>query len=157
MKHLIAVYEVENDKTIEEMRLKFQEAKSVAMTPGAKIRHLATGETAFVPYARWFNEESSTSWNKPPFVEYNWLFLRQHQNWANDILMARGHVFLNDIHDVLGLSRTAMGQIVGWTYEEGARIDFGCWEQENTPLDPHADGAILLDFNVQGPILYALA
>jgi hypothetical protein len=53
------------------------------------------------------------------------------------------------------MSQTAIGAMIGWIYEEGVGIDFGCWEQEKAP--PRDDGAILLDFNVQGPILHALA
>lgn len=110
-------------------------------------------------YARWFDSESSSSWSKPEFEEYNWLFLRSQQNWANDMLKARGYLFLNEVYGMLGLTHTSAGQIVGWIYERDNEVgdnyvDFRCWDQEEVPLEFNngRDGAILLDFNVDGPI-----
>lgn len=164
MKHMVVVYEIEDDNAdISEMLPKFPHAKSMHMTSGVKLRQVGTGEEAFIPYARWFEAESSTSWNKPEYEEYNWLFLRSQQNWANDMLRARGHIMLNEVYDSLGLSRTTLGAVVGWTYalhkevdpSQPNFVDFGCWEQEGKSFDAKP-GAILLDFNVQGPILHAL-
>jgi hypothetical protein len=81
--------------------------------------------------------------------EYSRLFLRSQQNWANDLLRARGHVFLNEIHDMLGLPRTTQGQLEGWLHNdsaEGDQIDFGCWDQTSDT------GAIQLKFNTTGVI-----
>lgn len=112
-------------------------------------------------YARWFDEESSNNYTAPPMDEYNWIFLRNQQNWANDMLRARGHVFLNEVYGMLGLEHTSAGAIVGWVYDRNNDvgdnyIDFGCWGQEhdNQPLDffNGRDHGILLDFNVDGPI-----
>lgn len=155
MKTVVFVYEIDDDETIPDI----PGAKVVysGSATGIKVRQLGTGEEAFIRYARWFEEESSTNWSKPLFHEYNWLFLRTQQNWANDMLRARGHLFLNDVHDVLGMSRTALGAIVGWVYTEDSVVDFGCWEQQRNPLGARIDGAILLDFNVQGSILQHLA
>jgi len=110
-------------------------------------------------YARWFDKENN-NWNAPPFDEHNWLFLRTQQNWANDMLRARGHLFLNEVYGMLGLSHTSAGSIVGWIYDrENDRgdnyVDFGCWgEDDGRPLDffNGREGSILLDFNVDGPI-----
>lgn len=112
-------------------------------------------------YARWFDEMSSINWTGPPQDEYNWIFLRNQQNWANDMLRARGHVFLNEVYSLLGLDHTSAGSIVGWVYDrENDRgdnyIDFGCWGQQfdKQPLDffNGREFGILLDFNVDGPI-----
>jgi hypothetical protein len=112
-------------------------------------------------YARWFDEESSSCWSAPPYEEYNWMHLRQAQNWLNDMLRSRGYVFLNEAYGQLGLSHTPAGQIVGWIYDprnpEAAGdnyIDFGCWDQQENPLgfNNGREGAILVDFNVDGPI-----
>lgn len=111
-------------------------------------------------YARWFDEENP-NWNKVPYDENNWLFLRTQQNWANDFLRARGHLFLNEVYSMLGLAHTSAGAAVGWLYDRNNEvgdnfIDFGCWGQkdDNQPLDFYngREGGILLDFNVDGPI-----
>ena len=110
-------------------------------------------------YARWFDEENS-NWHAPPMDEYNWLWLRTQQNWANDMLRARGHLFLNEVYSMIGLSHTSAGSIVGWVYdrfnERGDNyVDFGCWgKNDGQPLDffNGREGSILLDFNVDGPI-----
>ncbi len=58
---------------------------------------------------------------------------------------------------------TEAGCVVGWMWdsENGDQyIDFGCWKDaERGGLDPFhvgADGSILLDFNVDGPIFKKL-
>lgn len=110
-------------------------------------------------YARFF-DELSMCWERNP--EYNLAFLRCQQNYANDMLNARGHVFLNEIYDRLGLERTTAGQSVGWMregpYSDGF-IDFGIWDASNPKAIDFVngrEGAILLDFNVDGPILNLL-
>jgi hypothetical protein len=114
-------------------------------------------------YKAWF-DKNSNSWSSPQFGEYNWMFLRHQQNWANDLLRARGHLFLNEIRNLLGLPHTAIGAIVGWVYSEvkpengGNFVDFGCWSQEDAPIEDAPEGeGILLNFNVQGSILHHLA
>lgn len=111
-------------------------------------------------YARWF-DESCSSWNPPPYDTHNYLFLRNQQNWANDMLKARGHLFLNEAYSMVGLSHTSAGAIVGWVYDRDNDrgdnyVDFGCWDRETGEAAPFfnngRDGAILLDFNVDGPI-----
>lgn len=115
------------------------------------------------PIERTFDKKSSRSWSPPNLAEYNWLFLRQQQNWANDMLQARGFVFLNDVLDTLGLSRMPIGQLVGWIYGKDTSgdnfVDFGCWGQqheEESPEDQGQDWSIALKFNVDGVILNCL-
>lgn len=110
-------------------------------------------------YARWFDGESSANWSTPEYMEYNWQFLRTQQNWANDMLHRRGHMTLNEVFTMLGLSHTSAGAVVGWIYSRDNeigdnQIDFGCWDQVGNPLDfaNGREGAILLDFNVDGPV-----
>lgn len=121
--------------------------------------HAAPGELS--GYARWWDEESSRSWNDPNSPQgetYNRLFLRNQQNWCNDMLRARGHVFLNEVYSCIGLTHTSAGAIVGWVYDRNNDrgdnyIDFGCWERDEiSSFHNGRDGAILLDFNVDGPI-----
>jgi hypothetical protein len=110
-------------------------------------------------YARWF-DETNNNWHAKPFEDHNYLFLRTQQNWANDMLHARGHLFLNEVYSMLGLAHTSAGAIVGWVYQRDNEIgdnyvDFGCWGPDGGRPDDFYnghEGAILLDFNVDGPI-----
>jgi len=115
---------------------------------GTMAKQLGTDAVASLFYSYWF-DENSHHFTKAPHAEYNKLFLRFQQNWANDMLRDRGHLFLNEIFDVLGLPRSKVGSLVGWIYEEGVHVDFGA----NTPRE---DGSIMLDFNVQGVIVHKL-
>lgn len=107
-------------------------------------------------YARFF-QEGNKNWS--PVPEYNIMFLRGMQNSLNDQLRSRGHVFLNEVYDELGLERSTAGQIVGWVWdsEDGDNyIDFGIFtDKSRTRVHDFVMGreqVILLDFNVDGPI-----
>lgn len=105
-------------------------------------------------FAKFF-DEYSTQWQKS--AETNLYFLRLQQNHANDMLRARGHVFLNEVYDMLGLPRTKEGSIYGWVMNgDGTTvIDFGIYNIENPAGRAFVNGyekAILLDFNVTGII-----
>jgi hypothetical protein len=106
------------------------------------------------PYARFFDEHSD-NWSKTP--EYNLLFLKSQQNYANDLLHSRGHVFLNDIYDMLGIPRSQAGQVVGWVISKDGDnfIDFGLYDHASEGAHLFVNGfetSILLDFNVDGVI-----
>lgn len=105
-------------------------------------------------YARFF-DESCAEWSKSP--EYNMAYLRSRQNYFNDMLRARGHVFLNEVYDALGIPRTDAGQVVGWVIgKDGDNyVDFGVFDRNNPGARAFVNGYernILLDFNVQGVI-----
>lgn len=105
-------------------------------------------------FAKFF-DEYSTQWQKS--AETNLYFLRLQQNHANDMLRARGHVFLNEVYDMLGLPRTKEGSIYGWVMNgDGTTVvDFGIYNIENPAGRAFVNGyekAILLDFNVTGII-----
>jgi hypothetical protein len=106
-------------------------------------------------YARFF-DNSSASWSKEP--EYNLIFLQCQQNYANDLLRARGHVFLNDVYDMLGIPRSKAGAVVGWILSPNGDTDnfinFGVFDDRERTRDfvNGFEGAILLDFNVDGII-----
>lgn len=76
------------------------------------------------------------------------MFLRNQQNWANDTLRARGHLFVNEVLDLLDIPRTPRGQLDGWLYTDTERdqVDFGCWDQE---VDQES---IELKLNITGEI-----
>lgn len=116
---------------------------------------MKVGERSVSMYARFF-DSSSSSWS--PLPEYNVVFLRSQQNYLNDRLKAKGHVFLNEVYDALGIERTPAGAVVGWLWKgDGDNyIDFGIFNREMQPQ--HYDfftgreNAVLLDFNVDGEI-----
>lgn len=95
-------------------------------------------------YARVFDERSPKWIN---VKEADKLFLKVQERYANDLLKARGYLFLNDVYDILGFPRTAIGQVVGWIYDEKDAngdnfVSFGKYRDE-----------FILDFNVDGEIL----
>lgn len=93
------------------------------------------------PWARIFNE-TNPNWEAQP--EYNQIFIKAVQNYLNDKLKARGHVFLNEVYDQLGFKRTSIGQLVGWLPDDNKPgIVF------NIILH---DGSIVIDFNIEGSI-----
>lgn len=107
-------------------------------------------------YARFFDPMSS-SWNKEP--EYNRIFLQCQQNYANDLLHSRGHVFLNEVYDMLGVPRSQAGAVVGWVLSKNGETDnyvsFGIFDDKTQQIRDFVngrEGAILLDFNVDGVI-----
>jgi hypothetical protein len=80
-------------------------------------------------YAKFF-DELSTHWSKTP--EYNLMFLKAQQNFANDLLHSRGHVFLNEVYDMLDIPRTQAGAVVGWVDGQGDNcIDFGIFDEND--------------------------
>jgi hypothetical protein len=109
-------------------------------------------------YARFF-DESSTSWQKQP--EYNRMFLKSQEAWANQRLTAHGFVFLNEVLDDLGLPRCQVGQMVGWRKDAAERgtgdgfIDFGIdniADENSRAFTNGLEHTVLLDFNVDGVI-----
>ncbi len=108
------------------------------------------------PYARYF-DSSSTQWSPTP--DYNLTFLKCTQNYANDILNTKSHIFLNEVYDMLGIPRSKEGQIVGWVKgNRDSYVDFGIFDGENQDKRQFVNGildSILLDFNVDG-IVYDL-
>jgi Family of unknown function (DUF6353) len=107
-------------------------------------------------YARFF-DSYSTSWSKEP--EYNLIFLRCQQNYANDLLRSRGHVFLNEVYDMLGIQRSKAGAVVGWLLSPNGSTDnfinFGVFDGQSDKARDFVngiEGSILLDFNVDGVI-----
>lgn len=117
-------------------------------------------------YARFFekytmDEEGNSILNPhwEPNNEYNLMFIKAQESYANDLLKAKKRLFLNDVYEMLGLPTTKAGQVVGWVYDPEHPIgdnyvDFGLY-QDNLSYSDYANGldpAILLDFNVDGNI-----
>lgn len=108
-------------------------------------------------YARFF-DAASENFAKDP--EYNMMFLRRQQDYANEMLKARGHLFLNEVYDLLDIPRSKAGQVVGWVYNKNGNtkgdnyVDFGLYrnDQGTRRFVNGLEYNILLDFNVDGVI-----
>ena len=107
-------------------------------------------------YAKCF-DSSCINWENDP--DYNKMFLTRQQNWANDKLKAQGHLFLNEVYDMLGFPRTKAGTIIGWVFDPDGDgdnyVDFGIFNIYNETSRDFVNGYeknIWLDFNVDGVI-----
>lgn len=111
---------------------------------------------ALSPYARIIAEESSTCWD--PNEDYTSQNIAAVQLWANRRLERKGHLFLNEVYDQLGLSRTREGAVVGWLKNgEGDNyVSFGDFDASiyRVPSDDYTrvDSNFIVDFNVDGVI-----
>lgn len=136
-----------------------------------KTTVLGLGNLSESPYTEVFDERSRF-FTKEPLGNSNFLQIRQ--NWATDKLRAQGHLYLNEVLDLLGLPRTEAGSHVGWVYfhddERQKRIDAGLPVGDNYVDfgvflgDPEWVEALLngnekyavLDFNCDGMINHIL-
>lgn len=91
--------------------------------------------------------------------EYNLMFLKAQERYANDLLRSKKRLFLNEVYEMLGLPRSKAGQVVGWVYDPenpsgDNYVDFGLYADNLTYSDfvNEFEPAILLDFNVDGNI-----
>ena len=121
-------------------------------------------------YARYY-DDSCDGWSDD--AEYNLMFLKAQQQYANDKLIAQGYLFLNDVYSMLGIQPSKAGQIVGWVYDTknpmgDNYIDFGIYDVKiagyrndmtndsiNEERRDFVNGyrpSILLDFNVDGNV-----
>lgn len=148
------VIEAYGEEVDERMRYDTETVEIIDGETGKIISQVRVGPDEPSMYARFFDEYCS-SWSKDP--EYNRTFLIHQQNYANDLLKVRGHVFLNEIYDVLGMERTRAGSVVGWIVSKDGDnyIDFGIWNNDDSQIRDFVngrEGSILLDFNVDGII-----
>lgn len=112
----------------------------------------------YSPYAK-FYDDGCIGWEKDP--ELNLMFLRRQQDAATERLKSQGYLFLNDVYDMVGIPRTKAGQVVGWIYDEKHPVgdnfvDFGIYDVKKEVNRNFVNGyerTIILDFNVDGPIL----
>lgn len=144
------------------------DAKGKEKTVKETVEVVSSDLDGYSEFARFF-DESCKEWESDP--EYNMSFLIGMQARANDLLKAKGYLFLNDVYDMLGIPRTKAGQIVGWTYDANTSasktvdengdpvgdgfIDFGIFnaKRANQRFVNGYEPTILLDFNVEGNVL----
>lgn len=98
--------------------------------------------------------------------EMNVATIRTIEKRANDELRAKGHLFLNDVYNMLGFEDTSVGAVVGWSLDDKAKetyVDFGIFNGTDDPWDFEAnepwDGTtpLYLKFNVDGIIYDRIA
>ena len=117
----------------------------------------AADPNMYSDYARFF-DESCAAWKNDP--EYNLMFLKAQQQYANDLLKSRGRLFLNEVYRMLGIDESKAGQVVGWIYDPECPVgdnfvDFGIYDMSKERVRAFVNGYesnILLDFNVDGNI-----
>lgn len=118
-------------------------------------------------YARYFDNLCTgyqDTGNREIDHEHNLKFLKMQQKFATQRLQSVGHLFLNEVYDMLGIPRTSAGAIVGWVYDEKNPVgdnfvDFGIYDKYSANARDFVNGrdnVILLDFNVDGPIYQLL-
>lgn len=105
-------------------------------TPADLLRIKAASQ-----YGRVF-DSSNRHWSRDP--RNNETFVRAQLGYAQDLLNARGHIFLNELSDMLGFPRTSSGQLVGWL----ASKDDGTIKWKMIPLDE----GFIIEFTTQGII-----
>lgn len=116
----------------------------------------------YSPYARIFDEGHSAYMKD---AEQNKFYLLARQAQANDRLKSRGHLFLNEVYEMLGFPLTKAGAVVGWIYDPKEPmgdnfVDFGIYEVCREKAVDFVNGyerSFILDFNVVGDITDALA
>ena len=143
-------------KTVVDEDGKKEKVKEVVAVPAVD----GWDPSQYSPYARKF-DETHPQWTKNP--EMNRYYLKCRQAQANDMLKSHGHLFLNEVYDMMGFPRTKAGAVVGWLYDPkrpelgDSYVDFGMYEiQEGEDFDDYTKSYIL-DFNVVGDITDDLA
>ena len=112
-------------------------------------------ETSVSKYARRFDESTSKHYSSCYDVEE---FLKAMDRAANELLRERGHLYLNDVYELLGLSQSEEFKNVGWIFNlenpvGDNYVDFGIYEYRNWKALRGIEGYnIVLDFNVDGDI-----
>lgn len=144
--------------------IKAVEVKETVVDENGKKKTVKSTVNAIDPtampsdYARYFDEVN------PYYDSDHETNLRQLKLWqarANDRLKTQKYLFLNEVYDMMGFPPSRAGQVVGWIYDEDNPIgdnyiDFGIYDLYNANSRDFVnmrDKIILLDFNVDGPIL----
>lgn len=128
----------------------------------ADVAQAGWDPSRYSPYAKIF-DESHPDWRKD--AEQNLYYLKALQAQATDKLRSQGHLFLNEVYDMLGFKRTQAGAAVGWIYDPRHPIgddfvDFGMYEVRREKAVDFVNGyerSFILDFNVVGDITSLLA
>lgn len=147
----------EVEKTVTDEKGKTKKVKEVVNMPASAN----WDPSKYSPYARCF-DETHKQWSRD--IEMGRYYLKARQSQATDMLRSRGHLFLNEVYDMLDFPRTKAGAAVGWLYDPkrpelgDTYVDFGMFEV-HTPREEDGgyDVSFVLDFNVVGDITDEIA
>jgi len=106
-------------------------------------------------YLRPFFDESNPNWTQDPTANY--LFLKGVQTHMGRLLDLRGHVFLFEVYDALGMPRTKETIVAGWLLNGNGDgyVDFGFMTDQSPESVMFRNGAersVRLNFNIDGVI-----
>lgn len=108
-------------------------------------------------YAAWFSSKQHNLWT--PSAEATLNNLHLVEKYMNDKLNMRGHLYLNEVYDMLGLPRTKVGQVVGWSLKNPRGDGYVSLRLEqveaqmNSPFVLFPDDGFWINPNVDGNIL----
>ena len=114
------------------------------------------------PFVRYFgkytNDMQGNVVENPQWEEnadYRMMHLRATERYANDLLVARTYVSLNDVYDMLSIPRTQAGQMIGWVYSKDNKkgdnfISFGLTDE--VVYDEDGNPGTMLEFNADGVV-----
>lgn len=103
----------------------------------------------------WFDRKNE-GWGINP--EHTMFWLESQQNYMNDLLRTRGHLFTNDVYRALGMPDTQIGAVTGWIYnnEEGDQfVDFNLDKiarHLDSPFGSALSNGFWIELNVDGVI-----
>lgn len=105
----------------------------------------------FSDYARYFTRSSAPEqFDKD--MSLNVLMIEQIEEYANLKLGKQGFLFLNDVYEMLGLSKTLAGQSVGWLLGNGDNYIVIRHPMVNRRTVNGVKPTLVVDFNVDGDI-----
>lgn len=112
--------------------------------------------TPYGDYEILYDEFTTKHWDKSDY--YNGEYIRTCLRTANDTLRRRGHLFLSEVYDMLGVDRTPASIVCGWIYDETKpigedQIQFIFRQPESREFNSIDNRpAHFIDFNCQGVI-----
>ena len=97
-------------------------------------------------------DSSNQTWDKYWYTKID--RLEDLESKFNRQLHNEGHVFLNDVYDALGFSKTKLGQIVGWLYNDGcSEVKFEIYDVDGSAPKMRVGCPLKIVFNVSGVII----
>jgi hypothetical protein len=102
-------------------------------------------------FTRLFDELNAKTWKNDPVA--NFTFLKSVEKWCTNRLRTRGHLFLNEVYDALGMEHTKTGALCGWILD-GNGDDFVDFGLDGIPRewDWYEEPNMWLNFNCEGAI-----